>query len=172
MEETNDKSSSSSPSQSSPTPPPTPSTPPPTPYELEKRWAETLGMPFDEERVEKMQQSTPPPVPGNDPEPPTPENPYYGNPHRDTPPAPHEEQPSVEPMPSTYLVWAVIATVVCCLPAGIVAIIFSSRVSSCYFSGDIEGARKNSERAQWWIIISIVLGVVGGALYLPFTLLL
>lgn len=153
------------------------STPPPTPYELEKRWAETLGIPFDEERVEKMQSSTPPPVPENTPQPPLNYNPYYGNTTPENPTPDHnlsqpEPQDSPEPMPPAYLVWAVITTVICCMPAGIVAIIFSSRVSSCYYAGDMEGAKKNSERAQWWIIISIVLGVVGAALYLPFTLML
>ena len=74
-------------------------------------------------------------------------------------------------MPPTYLVWAVIMTVICCLPAGVVAIIYSTQVSSKYYAGDMEGARRSSERAQIWIIVSFVVGVLVQSLYLPLSLL-
>ncbi len=74
-------------------------------------------------------------------------------------------------MPPAYLVWSVVMTVLCCLPAGVVAIIFSSQVSSKFYAGDFEGAKRASERAQIWIIVSFVLGVLGNTLYLPLMLL-
>ncbi|MDE7402668.1 MAG: CD225/dispanin family protein [Muribaculaceae bacterium] len=77
-----------------------------------------------------------------------------------------------EPMPPTYLLWAVLATICCCMPAGVVAIVFASSVSSRWFAGDIEGARKASRNAEIWIIVSIVLGIVWSAVYLPISLLL
>lgn len=64
------------------------------------------------------------------------------------------------PMPPTYLVWSIIATVLCCIPCGIAAIYFSAQVSSRYEGGDLKGAEKCSERAQLWIILSIVLGLI------------
>ncbi len=76
-----------------------------------------------------------------------------------------------EKMPPAYLVWSVVMTVLCCLPAGVVAIIFSSQVSSKFYAGDFEGAKRASERAQIWIIVSFVLGVLGNTLYLPLMLL-
>ena len=36
------------------------------------------------------------------------------------------------PMPDNYLVWAILSTVLCCVPFGIVSIIQSSKVSSAY----------------------------------------
>ncbi len=72
-----------------------------------------------------------------------------------------------EPMPPTYLVWSVIMTVLCCMIPGIVAIIFSSQVSTKYFSGDVEGAKRASRNAEIWIIVSFVLGVLSATLYLP-----
>lgn len=72
-----------------------------------------------------------------------------------------------EPMPSTWLVWSVVCTILCCFLPGIVAIIQSSRVSSRYYAGDIEGARRASRNAEIWIIISFVLGVLSSTLYLP-----
>lgn len=77
----------------------------------------------------------------------------------------------VPPMPSTYLVWSIVMTVLCCFIPGIVAIIFSSQVSSRYYIGDYEGAQRASNRAQIWIIVSFVLGVLSASLYLPIMLI-
>lgn len=92
------------------------------------------------------------------------------------PPLPPRQQfrpaPPTEPMPKTYLVWAIVATMCCCLPLGAVAIIFASKVTSLYYKGDLAGARKASERAQLWIIITIVGGVLTNILYLPLMMLL
>lgn len=76
------------------------------------------------------------------------------------------------PMPKTYMAWAIVATLLCCIPTGIVAIIYSSQVSNKYYSGDFEGARRSSERAEIWIIASIVAGVIFTTLYTPLTLLI
>ncbi len=65
-----------------------------------------------------------------------------------------------EPCPSTNLVWAIAATVLCCAPLGIAAIYQATRVTKCYRAGDLRGARDASEASQWWSISAIVLGVV------------
>ena len=72
-----------------------------------------------------------------------------------------------KPMPKSYLLWAILATIFCCMPAGIVAIVFSTQVSSRYFVGDEAGAEKASNRAQIWIIASIVLSIITNSLYTP-----
>ena len=77
----------------------------------------------------------------------------------------------VEPMPDSYLIWSVLATVLCCLIPGIIAIIYSASVSTRYYAGDLNGARRASDRAQIWVIVSIVTGIVWSALYLPLMLL-
>lgn len=76
-----------------------------------------------------------------------------------------------EPMPDTYLVWSVLATILCCLIPGVIAIVYSSSVSSKYYSGDIEGAKRASRNAQIWVIVSVVTGIIWGTLYLPLSLL-
>ena len=48
----------------------------------------------------------------------------------------------------------------CCLPAGVVAIIYSVKVMNKYNAGDIEGAERASEVSAWWCIASIVLGII------------
>lgn len=71
-----------------------------------------------------------------------------------------EEQPATEPCPPTNLVWAIITTVLCCIFPGIVAIIYSTKVTSKYRQGDIEGAKRASETSAWWCIAAIILGIL------------
>lgn len=96
---------------------------------------------------------------------------------RATPPPYQRQGPRLmdgnrEEMPETYLVWSVIITLLCCLIPGVVAIIFSASVSSKYYAGDIEGARRASRNAQIWCIVSIIAGIVWATLYMPLTLFL
>lgn len=76
-----------------------------------------------------------------------------------------------EPMPPTYLVWSILCCVCCCFPAAIVALVNATRVSSRYYQGDIEGARKCSRRAEIWIIVSFTIGIVTAVAWLPMMLL-
>ncbi|MDD6475107.1 MAG: CD225/dispanin family protein, partial [Sodaliphilus pleomorphus] len=64
------------------------------------------------------------------------------------------------PMPATYLVWAILATLLCCLPFGIVSIVKASQVSSFYSQGRYQEAVAASEAAKKWAIWSAVAGVV------------
>ena len=65
-----------------------------------------------------------------------------------------------EPCPPTNLVWAVISTVLCCIPTGIVAIFYALKVTNKYREGDIEGAKRASEVGAWWCIATIILGII------------
>jgi len=58
------------------------------------------------------------------------------------------------------MVWAIITTVLCCLPAGVIAIVYACKVTNCYQRGDIAGAKRASETGAWWCIASIVLGII------------
>lgn len=79
------------------------------------------------------------------------------------------QQPAApEPCPPTNLVWAIITTILCCIPTGIVAIIYALKVSNRYREGDIEGAKRASETGAWWCIVTIILGI----LFLPLTMLI
>ena len=136
----------------------------------EAEWADTLKIQF-----------TPPAIPS----PSTGEtemkdvpNPPFNEPYNEKPEFMHnplyQERPKEvngEPMPSTWLIWSVLSTVFCCFIPGIIAIIFSSQVSSKYYAGDIEGSKRASRNAEIWIIVSVVLGVLAATLYLPFMIL-
>ena len=73
------------------------------------------------------------------------------------PQQPYGVQP---PMPDTYMVWAVLVTVFCCLPFGIVSIVKASQVSSLYSQGRYQEAVAASEAAKKWAIWSAIAGVV------------
>ena len=64
-----------------------------------------------------------------------------------------------------YLVWAILSTVLCCLPAGIVAIVYAAQVNGKLQIGDIAGAQQSSKNAKLWCLISVGATFVVGILY-------
>lgn len=68
--------------------------------------------------------------------------------------------PMARPNVDSYLVWAILVTLFCFLPTGIVAIVYSSQVSTKLAAGDYPGAVESSNKAKTWSIISAVIGVV------------
>lgn len=143
---------------------------------VDQEWAETLGL-------EIREQQTPPPVIPPVPDQsgaPAPETPRY-QPAPEPPRYQQGPQPGCnlppdmprwrEPMPPTYMLWAILSTLCCCIVPGVVAIYFSAMVSSRYYEQNYEGARRASRNAEIWIIVSVVLGVISSALYVPFMLM-
>jgi Interferon-induced transmembrane protein len=74
------------------------------------------------------------------------------------PPAPLQATGVVLPPGTTvqnYLVWAILATVLCCLPAGIPAIVYAAQVNGKLQIGDLAGAQLASKNAKMWCLISV-----------------
>lgn len=63
-----------------------------------------------------------------------------------------------------YMVWSVLVTVLCCIPGGIVAIIYSSKVSTLVAQGDYAGAQAASAKAKLWCIVSAIVGAIVGVI--------
>ncbi|HEV7919880.1 MAG TPA: CD225/dispanin family protein [Thermoanaerobaculia bacterium] len=61
-----------------------------------------------------------------------------------------------------YLVQSILVTLCCCLPGGIVAIIFASQVNSKLLAGDMAGAEAASKNAKLWCWISFGVGIAAG----------
>ena len=61
--------------------------------------------------------------------------------------------------PPNHLVWAILATLLCCLPGGIVAIVYAAQVDSKFAAGDIAGARAASDNARLWSWVSFGVGL-------------
>jgi len=64
-----------------------------------------------------------------------------------------------------YLTPAVLVTLCCCLPIGIVAIIFAARVNGKLAAGDVVGAKSASETARTLCWIGFIGGVVAVGFY-------
>ena len=59
-----------------------------------------------------------------------------------------------------YLIPAILSTVFCCLPLGVVSIIFATQVNSKVATGDVQGATEASRKAKMFMFLSIGGGVL------------
>lgn len=64
------------------------------------------------------------------------------------------------PCPPSNLVWAIVSTILCCLPTGIVAIVYACKVDNLYLMGNYQGAVEASNKARNWAIGGLIAGVV------------
>jgi hypothetical protein len=72
------------------------------------------------------------------------------------------------PPPENHLVWAILATVFCCLPLGIVAIVKAGQVNSLWFQGYYVEARKAADSARTWAMWSAISSGILLVLYIVF----
>lgn len=70
----------------------------------------------------------------------------------------------VEFAPDSNLVWAILCTVLCCLPLGVVAIVKSASVDKLWMQGRKEEARMAAKAAKsysiWGAVISLLILVL------------
>lgn len=84
----------------------------------------------------------------------------------------HQGSPVYGKLPHipNYLVQAILATICCCVPAGIVAIVYAAQVNGKVYVGDYATAQRYSNKARTWCWVALTLGVavavVGWALNL------
>ena len=69
-----------------------------------------------------------------------------------------------------YLVPSIIS-LFCCLPLGIVAIIFAARVNGQVQAGDTAGALDSSRKAKMFSYIGLILGLIWIAIWVVMTVL-
>jgi len=84
------------------------------------------------------------------------------------PAAPMGVGPAPAPMQKVpnYLVHAILVAVLCCVPCGVVGIVFASQVNAKLQAGDYRGAVEASTKAKMWTTIGFVVGLVLGILML------
>jgi hypothetical protein len=64
------------------------------------------------------------------------------------------------PKIQNYLVPSILITLCCCVPAGIVAIIYAAQVNSKLAAGDIAGAQNSARLAKIWTWVGFAGGIV------------
>ena len=68
--------------------------------------------------------------------------------------------------PDNWLVWAILSTVLCCLPLGIVAIIKACKVDTLWAEGKHEEAIAAAKEAKTWTLAGVGITVGFFVLYI------
>ena len=87
------------------------------------------------------------------------------------PPFQQPNNQQMPPQPDNYLVWAILVTVLCCLPLGVASIIYSVKVGSLYAQGDYNGAVDASQKAKKFAMIGGIGGLVFIIIYVIFAVI-
>ena len=98
----------------------------------------------------------------------------YGAPPPPQPPygAMPPGQPPMGGPPSNNLVWAILTTILCCLPLGVVSIVFAAQVNGKWAAGDVVGAQDSANKAKQFAMWSAIAAAVGMVVYLIFAVLI
>ena len=96
-----------------------------------------------------------PPIPPTAPHIPqyyAPQPQYYQQPYQQPQPA--------DKIPSTYMAWSILFTILCCNAVGVIAIVFSALTSQNINSGNLALAQRYSDYAAYAIIGTIVSSLI------------
>lgn len=74
--------------------------------------------------------------------------------------------PVVEAPPKNWLIESILVTILCCLPLGIVGIVYASKVDTLWSTGQREAAYKASQEAGKWVKLGAILGLIVIVLYI------
>lgn len=61
---------------------------------------------------------------------------------------------------NTWLWQSIVATLFCCLPAGVAGIVFAAQANSAKGAGDLATAQEKARLARIWTLVSVGVGVV------------
>lgn len=75
------------------------------------------------------------------------------------------QQPPMQQKPQSWLWLGICTTLLCCLPAGIVSIVYAAKVDSLWSQGRYSEAIAASNNAKAWGFASLGLGLVVGVIY-------
>ena len=59
-----------------------------------------------------------------------------------------------------HLAWAILSMIFCCIPTGIVSIVYAAQVNGKVAEGDLAGAREASAKAKTWAWVSFGIGIL------------
>lgn len=81
----------------------------------------------------------------------------------------HNEEPRCKNenlvKPSNNLVWGILTTIFCCLPLGVVSIVYAAQVDGLWKQGLYEEARHSAKNARNWALASALIMAVVTILY-------
>ncbi len=68
--------------------------------------------------------------------------------------------------PNNNLIFAIVTTILCCVPLGAVAIYYAYQSDSAYNAGDLQAAESNGKNARNWSIAGVVSCAIGSIIYI------
>jgi heme/copper-type cytochrome/quinol oxidase subunit 2 len=77
----------------------------------------------------------------------------------------HSSQNLPQLPPDNNLVWAILATIFCFMPFGIVSIVYAAKVNNLWLRGYQNEARDAARKAKKWALASLITSVVLWVLY-------
>ena len=78
-----------------------------------------------------------------------------------TTPVPPPPSGYIPPLkPSNWLWQSIVATILCCLPFGVVGIVYAARVDSLYYNKQYNEAEVFARKAKTWTLVSVVAGLL------------
>ena len=96
-----------------------------------------------------------PPIP-----PAAPHIPHYYAPQPQYYQQPYQQPQPADKIPSTYMAWSILFTILCCNAVGVIAIVFSALTSQNINSGNLALAQRYSDYAAYAIIGTIVSSLI------------
>ena len=72
----------------------------------------------------------------------------------------NNSQPDKQISGTPYIIFSILVTLCCCLPLGIVSIVYASKINSLQKAGDYEGAKAAAKKAKIFMIVGAVGGLI------------
>lgn len=85
---------------------------------------------------------------------------------------PEEKSSKRPPCPKTWLAESILSACLCCLPFGIVGIVYAAKVDSAYLQGNDEMALRYSKLARNWTLAAAGSALLIALLYMLFLVLM
>ena len=70
--------------------------------------------------------------------------------------------------PNNNMIWGILTTILCCLPLGIVSIVYASKVNGLWLAGFKTEALKAAKTAKNWAIAAAITAAAIWVLYIIF----
>lgn len=67
---------------------------------------------------------------------------------------------STDVCPKNYLAQSILVTIFCCLPFGIVGIVYAAKVAGLFAAGNFEAAEAASRNAKKWMKLGFIIGLI------------
>ena len=80
--------------------------------------------------------------------------------------------PTPPAKPDNFMVWAILSTVFCCVPLGIISIINALDVDKLWNNGNYDGANEAARNAKKWFWWALATGLIFWVIYFIYFLVL